>query len=92
MKRSLLTAGVAGALMMLVACETSPDSTTQPTTRASMGMINDTCPMSGERVDPNAKTASYGGQTIGFCCDACVGAWTKKSASEKAAYVASQSR
>lgn len=88
MKRSLITAGVAGALLVLVGCETTGSSTSQPTTQASMGMLNDTCPLSGDPVDPNARTVSYAGHTIGFCCNGCVAGWNKKSANEKAAYVA----
>ena len=38
---------------------------------AAAGAINDSCPITTDSIDP-AKTASWRGVTIGFCCDSCV--------------------
>lgn len=37
--------------------------------------INTSCPVSGERVDPQGRKVTYQGQTLGFCCDDCVDAF-----------------
>ena len=44
---------------------------TQPTTQTSTGIVNKTCPVGGDDVDP-AVTTVYDGKTIGFCCEGCV--------------------
>ena len=50
--------------------------------------INSTCPIMGDHdVDPDAKSVTYEGHTIGFCCDKCVGKWESWSDEKKAAYV-----
>ncbi len=99
MKRSLLTAGIAGALLLLVACESTEEVTSQPTTQAmssstdtAMGMINDTCPVSGDQVDPSAKSTRYDGYKVGFCCNMCVKGWNRMSDDEKKTYVATQTK
>ena len=61
------------------------EAATQP---ASMGAINDTCPVMGGDIDPNAATASYNGATVGFCCDGCVGKFNDWSDTQKTDYVA----
>ena len=53
-----------------------------------MGMLNDTCPMMGSELGPEAQTLEYKGNTIGFCCEGCIPAWNKLSDSEKADKVA----
>ena len=89
MLRSLLTgAAVATTVLALTACESEPKAKAAPTSQPNMGMLNSTCPMSDEPVDPNAKSAEYAGYKIGFCCDMCVDGWEKKSDAEKKAAVA----
>ena len=39
--------------------------------------VNKKCPISGDDVNPKAKTATYKDQTIGFCCDDCVSLFNK---------------
>jgi hypothetical protein len=46
--------------------------------------------MEGSKVDPNAKTVSYDGATIGFCCDGCSNKWNAWSDSQKRQFVAKQ--
>jgi YHS domain-containing protein len=58
-----------------VAQTTAP--TTKPTAPASAPVSNTKCPVSGDAVDPKAKTAVYQGKTIGFCCDDCVEPFNK---------------
>ncbi len=91
MFRTLRIASLATCVVVFTACETTED-TSSPTSRPAMGMLNSTCPMSGEPVGADARTVTYDGETIGLCCDACVGPWNRKTAAEKAAYVAGLTR
>jgi hypothetical protein len=91
MLRGLLIAGLAAAGLSLIACnneDTDDDEMTGDDT--SMGIINETCPMSGRPVDQNADTVTYNGRTVGFCCDNCDDRWTAKTDEEKDAYIAEQ--
>lgn len=83
--RTLCTGVLAAGLMFLSACE-SDGATSQPA--ASLGAINDTCPIMGGDIDPNAKSASYEGATIGFCCSACSTKWDSWSDAQKMDFVA----
>lgn len=87
MLRRFLTSLAIVAFATLAACE-STGSTTQPaSTQASMGMVNDTCPISGAPVDASASTVSMGAYEVGFCCDSCPAAWDKKSPEERRAFI-----
>ena len=86
MFRTLRIASLASCALVFAACETTDDASS-PTSQPAMGMLNTTCPMSGEPVSADAKTVNYDGKTIGLCCDACVKPWNKKTDAEKAAYV-----
>lgn len=88
MFRTLRIASLATCAMVFTACETTEDTSSPTTQPAAMGMLNTTCPMSGEPVSPDAQTVTYDGNTIGLCCNACVKPWAKKTDGEKAAYVA----
>jgi len=56
---------------------------------ATMGAVsNETCPMSGEPVNPEVKTVSFQGKEIGFCCDGCAGKFAKLSDAEKTSLLA----
>ena len=87
MFRTLRIASLAACALVLTACETTED-TSSPTSQPAMGMLNTTCPMSGEPVDADARTVTYDGKTIGLCCGACVKPWNKKTDAEKAGYIA----
>ena len=39
--------------------------------------VNKKCPISGDDVNPKAKTVVYQGKTVGFCCDDCVALFNK---------------
>lgn len=54
----------------------------------SMGMMNTTCPMSGEALNAKSPTADYQGKKIGFCCNKCVAKFNAMSDADKAAEVA----
>ncbi len=88
MFRTLRVASLATCAMAFTACETTEDTSSPTTQPAAMGMLNTTCPMSGEPVSADAETVSYDGMTIGFCGNGCVKPWNKKTDAEKAAYVA----
>ena len=57
----------------------SPVQATQPsvgglgqdTDSADAIVTNTSCPVSGEKVDPQISQISYEGQAYGFCCDDC---------------------
>jgi hypothetical protein len=44
--------------------------------QASPGIMNDTCPYSGNAASTN-HTADYKGGKVGFCCDGCAGRFNK---------------
>jgi YHS domain-containing protein len=64
----LLSSLLSGALLLAV---DKPAASTQP------AASNKKCPISGDDVSPTAKTATYKGKTIGFCCDDCVALFNK---------------
>ncbi|MHC4991451.1 MAG: hypothetical protein ACYTGC_10760 [Planctomycetota bacterium] len=73
--------------LVLAACESTQESeepASQP--EASLGVLNDTCPVMGGAVDENT-TVAYEGYEIGLCCAGCVGKWDEMSDSEKQAFV-----
>ena len=37
--------------------------------------INTSCPISGEKIDPQGQKMTYKGQIYGFCCDDCLDAF-----------------
>jgi hypothetical protein len=83
---SILTVVLCAGL--LVACESSQEASSQPESQpASMGMLNDSCPMSGEPASPDS-TVTYMGHTVGLCCDGCKGGWSKMSDKQKADFIA----
>ena len=95
MLRTLMTgAAIATTILALAACqnEKAASPTTAPTSQPSMGMLNSTCPISGEPVSGEAKTADYNGHKIGFCCNMCVGKWEAMSDAEKKADVATYTK
>ena len=80
MKSAALTAAAALALF-LGAC-----SSTTKTDSASMGMVNKTCPYSGEPASAD-HTADYKGEKVGFCCNGCVNRFNKLDDSAKDAMI-----
>jgi len=82
----LATLCLAGAVVIgLAGCESADNGAEMAATApdASMGVINERCPMMGTPVSESVATAEYKGYTIGFCCDGCPDAWERKSAEEK---------
>jgi hypothetical protein len=51
--------------------------------------VNARCPMMGSKIDPEKVPANlrrqFKGQTVGFCCGGCPGAWDKLSDQQKEA-------
>lgn len=43
--------------------------------RADAVVFNTSCPVSGEKVDPQSAKTAYKGKTYGFCCDDCLDAF-----------------
>ena len=50
---------------------------TQPSSPAAAAAVNKKCPVSGDDVDPKAKTLVYKGKTVGFCCNDCIDLFNK---------------
>ena len=97
MIRSLLRLLPAVALLCtsiaLIGCE-SDGATSQPTTmttmaNASMGAINDACPISGEALGDDATLLDFEGAKVGICCGGCKGKWETWSYARKRNFVAS---
>ena len=88
MLRTLIASSVVlSAVLMVSGCKTTePTPTTAP---ASPGMINDTCPFSGEALDANSPTVAYMGKSVGLCCNGCRPRWEKMSDDDKKAKVVS---
>jgi len=72
------------ASLLLVGCQSSTKSAAAP------GMINSTCPFSGNPVGAGAATADWQGQTVGFCCAGCASRWGGWSNEQKNDYVSAQ--
>ncbi len=53
-------------IVSLSACQKgdTPQVDTKP-------IFNEVCPISGEPVNPKAKTVEHDGKTYGFCCNSC---------------------
>lgn len=54
----------------------------------AMGMMNTTCPFSGEALNAKSPTAEYQGKKIGFCCNKCLAKFNKMDDAGKAAEAA----
>jgi hypothetical protein len=89
LSKVLATCVAAGSILAFSACESSPSSETMPSTAPAVepGMLNSTCPMSGEPVDPAAPVMEYHGYKIGLCCGGCVKGWNGMSEEAKLAFV-----
>ena len=87
--RTLPAVLITGAAIAFVGCE-SDDSGDMATTQASasMGAINDSCPIMGGDIDPAAALADFGGAKVGFCCDGCINKWNAWSDTQKRDFVA----
>src|SRR3954466_7963894 len=56
----------------------SAPSTSPATQAAANGAINQFCAVeTANKIDPNGKTYTYNGKTIGFCCDDCIDTFKK---------------
>lgn len=54
-------------------CDPCSCSTPCPCTskQASLGMMNDACPVSGRPIAQNSPSSEWNGNKIGFCCAGC---------------------
>lgn len=69
---SMIALCAASAMIAMPGCN-KESKTTQPktTSTASMGAMNDKCPLTGMPVNKNAPTATYRGTCVAFCCGGC---------------------
>jgi len=87
--------GIVGALcvssaVMLNACNSTQSTEKSGDAGVSMGVINETCPMTGDPIDESVAAAEYNGQKIGFCCPGCPEQWAAMSDAEKQAFIDEQ--
>lgn len=88
MRSSAPALALAIGTIALVGCNADDDHSMMGGADPAMGMMNETCPVMNEPVDPDGPTVTYQGQTIGFCCPGCVDGWKNMSESQKQAFVA----
>ncbi|MCH2143155.1 MAG: hypothetical protein MK077_09185 [Phycisphaerales bacterium] len=88
MKRVVLSASV---MMMLMMGGCGSAVRGQATPLPATGMINDTCPFSGQPVGPGAPEATLAdGRAVGFCCGGCAQRWTQWDSEQQQQYVQAQ--
>ncbi|MCH2137359.1 MAG: hypothetical protein MK101_12420 [Phycisphaerales bacterium] len=99
--KSLLSAVLfsIAALAVLPGCKTTqPDSTCRCNpctcaspcpcgTSASLGMMNDACPMSGKALTAASPASTWDNTTVGFCCNGCKSRFDGMSDTDKTAYL-----
>lgn len=76
--RSLAILAATTTVLTLGACQSA-----EKTHAAAPGVLNSTCPFSGEAVDNNITTDYQGGK-VAFCCNGCKGKWEKANDQAKA--------
>jgi YHS domain-containing protein len=76
---SILSLAVLAGVAAYVSAEDPPKApATEPaskpaTTQSARATFNEYCAVEQEnKVDPKAKTYTYNGKVIGFCCDDCI--------------------
>lgn len=73
------------------ACKCDPCTCASPCTcgqSASLGMMNDSCPMSGKKLATDCRKSTYDGSTVGFCGPGCKAHFDGMTDDEKKAYIA----
>ena len=77
---------LAPALALLVAAGCANKEATE--SKASPGMVNSMCPMSGKNLKADCPTSTWKGETVGFCGPGCKSAFDNQTPAEKDAEVA----
>ena len=76
-----LLALTALTLLTLTGCA----STNAPKTAADMGAVNTLCPMQPDCALPaDSPTTTWNGKKVAFCCNGCVGEWSRIDDTERA--------
>ena len=78
---SLIAILALGAIIALPGC--NKETKAEPKSTASMGAMNDRCPLTGAAVNKSAPTANYHGKTVAFCCGGCAAKFDAMTDSEK---------
>lgn len=88
--RCALLAGSILAMSLIAGCDKNKnDGQAASGKNASMGVVNTHCAMRpGSPVNPDAPTAEWKGQKVGFCCPGCLSAWNKLDDAQKAEHLA----
>lgn len=87
--RTILACAALCGLFALTGCKSDQEMNQTNTSGASMGVINNTCPIMGSPVKADtADYATYKGHKVGFCCAGCDGKWEQMSDAERDAFVA----
>ena len=72
------------------ACRCNPCTCASPCTcggAVSLGMMNDTCPMSGKPLKDTSPASTWNNTTVGFCCGGCKARFDGMSDTDKTAYL-----
>lgn len=86
-----LVGAALAAVSVLSACHhstTTSSTSTRSNNAVAMGAVNDKCPVSGAAVNKDIKTATFEGQSVGFCCPKCESRWNAMSTADKEAWLA----
>lgn len=70
------------------ACKDKAAGECKDTQGGGAAPVNTKCPVSGEALPADAKTVSFNGQSVGFCCAGCVGKFEAMGADAKSAALA----
>ena len=77
------------ALLAIAGCKCDACAVDDDHDGASPAMfVNDTCPIGGEAVEAEGGSASYKGNTVGFCCPGCKSGWEDMSEADKDSFIA----
>lgn len=87
MKRSVqmfvLAAGFLG-VGALSGCASDCENCSKPAGTASTAVVNKTCPIGGDEVEPTTTLrTSFQGKEVGFCCESCEKSWAKLSDADR---------
>ena len=81
----LVVCSLALAVVLVPGCK--EEAAPGPGTAAAAVVVNDRCPIMGNKIDPAKVPADlivdFGGKKVGFCCAGCPAAWNKLDDAKK---------
>ena len=76
-------------LVSVAGCSESDTESLNTPAVVTLTPVNQLCPIMGSAVTEDGGTVEFDGKLVGFCCPSCDGKWSKLSATDKAAKLAS---